>query len=109
MCNIYSGQDASLYAREKRSIRLSGFVTSICLERLFWRVLDAAARSESMTTPRFISKLHDEMQMREQGVSSFASLLRVTCMVYINRHPERPLTSYMPELLREPDGEATIA
>jgi predicted DNA-binding ribbon-helix-helix protein len=98
MCNIYSGQDASLYEREKRSIRLSGFVTSICLERLFWRVLDTAARSEGMTTPRFIGRLYEEMQAREEGVSSFASLLRVTCMVYINRHPERPVTSYMPEV-----------
>ena len=98
MCNLYSGQDPNLYAREKRSLRLSGFVTSICLERLFWRVLDAAATNEGMSTPRFIGKLYTEMQARHDEISSFASLLRVACAIYINAHPEKPLASYVPEL-----------
>ncbi|MCW5625202.1 MAG: ribbon-helix-helix domain-containing protein [Burkholderiales bacterium] len=101
MCNLYSGQDPGLYAREKRSVRLSGFVTSICLERLFWRVLDAAAAGENLTTPRFIAKLYEEMQAREQGISSFASLLRVTCAIYLNRHPEQPLATYFETLKLE--------
>jgi len=95
MCNLYSGQDKRLYAREKRSVRLSGFVTSICLERLFWRVLDETAASEGMSTPRFIGKLYEEMQAREDTISSFASLLRVTCAIYINRNPDKPLVSYV--------------
>jgi predicted DNA-binding ribbon-helix-helix protein len=95
MCNLYSGQDKRLYAREKRSVRLSGFVTSICLERLFWRVLDEAAASEGLSTPRFIGKLYEEMQAREDAISSFASLLRVTCAIYINRNPDKPLVSYL--------------
>lgn len=95
MCNLYSGQDQRLYAREKRSVRLSGFVTSICLERLFWRVLDEAAAGEGLSTPRFIGKLYEEMQAREDTISSFASLLRVTCAIYINRNPEKPLVSYV--------------
>lgn len=95
MCNLYSGQDKRLYAREKRSVRLSGFVTSICLERLFWRVLDKAAAGEGLSTPRFIGKLYEEMQAREDAISSFASLLRVTCAIYINRNPDKPLVSYL--------------
>lgn len=97
MCNLYSGQDAALYEREKRSMRLSGFVTSICLERLFWRILDEAAAGEGMSTPRFIGKLYEEMQSRDEAISSFASLLRVTCAIYLNRHPEKPLASYVRE------------
>ncbi|MCA3132090.1 MAG: ribbon-helix-helix domain-containing protein [Betaproteobacteria bacterium] len=97
MCNLYSGQDPALYAREKRSMRLSGFVTSICLERLFWRILDEAAAGEGISTPRFIAKLYEEMQARDQAISSFASLLRVTCAIYLNRNPGRPLASYVAE------------
>jgi len=102
MCNLYSGQDPRLYAREKRSVRLSGFVTSICLERLFWRVLDDAAASEHLSTPRFIGRLYEEMQAREDTISSFASLLRVTCAIYVSKHPDKPLTSYF----REPAAAA---
>jgi predicted DNA-binding ribbon-helix-helix protein len=101
MCKLYSGQDPSLYAREKRSLRLSGFVTSICLERLFWRVLDEAAASEGMTTPRFIGKLYSEMQARGQEIASFASLLRVACAIFISRNPGKPLGSYVLELSAE--------
>lgn len=102
MCNLYSGQDAALYEREKRSMRLSGFVTSICLERLFWRILDEAAASEGMTTPRFIGKLYEEMQARDEAISSFASMLRVTCAIYLKSHPDKPLASYVPELATPP-------
>jgi predicted DNA-binding ribbon-helix-helix protein len=98
MCNLYSGQDPALYAREKRSVRLSGFVTSICLERLFWRVLDEAAASEGMSTPRFIAKLYAEIQARDDEIASFASVLRVTCAIYINRNPGKPLSSYVREV-----------
>ena len=98
MCNLYSGQDPNVYAREKRSLRLSGFVTSICLERLFWQVLDAAAANEGITTPRFIGKLYTEMQARPDEIPSFASLLRVACAIYINAHPEKPLASYVREM-----------
>lgn len=97
MCNLYSGQNPALYEREKRSMRLSGFVTSICLERLFWRILDEAAAGEGMSTPRFIGKLYEEMQAREEAISSFASLLRVTCAIYLNRHPDKPLEAYARE------------
>jgi predicted DNA-binding ribbon-helix-helix protein len=93
MCNLYSGQDPALYEREKRSMRLSGFVTSICLERLFWRILDEVAAGEGVSTPRFIGKLYEEMHSRDEAISSFASLLRVTCAIYLKRHPEKPSTS----------------
>jgi predicted DNA-binding ribbon-helix-helix protein len=109
MCNLYSGQDAALYEREKRSMRLSGFVTSICLERLFWRILDEAAASEAMTTPRFIGKLYEEMQARDEAISSFASLLRVTCAIYLKHHPDKPLASYVPELGAAPAAMAAPA
>ncbi len=97
MGTVYSGQDARLYAREKRSVRLSGFVTSICLERLFWRVLDDAAASERLSTPRFIARLYAEMHSRADTISSFASLLRVTCAIYISEHPDQPLLEYSRE------------
>ena len=75
-------------------------MTSICLERLFWRVLDAAAASEGMSTPRFIGKLYAEMQSRHDEISSFASLLRVAGAIYINAHPEKPVASYVEEMGR---------
>jgi predicted DNA-binding ribbon-helix-helix protein len=54
-----------------------------------------------MSTPRFIGKLYAEMQARDDAISSFASVLRVTCAIYINRNPDKPLSSYVRELMVE--------
>jgi len=84
MCGIFSGQDPELYKAVTRSVRLNGYCTSIRLEALFWSILDEIAAREKMTTPRFIGTLYDEVLEGRGAVGNFASLLRVTCTVYMS-------------------------
>lgn len=85
MCRIFSGQDPEIYKVVTRSVRLNGFSTSIRLEALFWSILDEIAAGQTMSTPRFISTLHDEVLEEWSNVGNFTSLLRVTCMAYANQ------------------------
>ncbi|MEZ5823779.1 MAG: ribbon-helix-helix domain-containing protein [Geminicoccaceae bacterium] len=85
MCDIYAGTDPALYEPVTRSLRLHGAVTSIRLERQFWAILDTIAAEESLTTPRFVTQLHDEVLERRGEVENFASLLRVICTAYSAR------------------------
>jgi predicted DNA-binding ribbon-helix-helix protein len=85
MCRIYSATDPDLYEQVTRSVRLHGAVTSIRLEARFWAILDEIARQEDISTPRFVTKLHDEVLDREGEVRNFASLLRVVCTIYLDQ------------------------
>jgi len=85
MCQIFAGQDPADYESETRSIRLNGHCTSIRLETAFWRVLDAIAAREGLTTPQFVSKLHGEVLELRGEVRNFTSLLRCACLVDAGR------------------------
>ena len=61
MCRIFAGQDPRRYAPETRRLRLNGQSTSLRLEAAFWEILDAIAAGQGMSTPAFISKVHDEV------------------------------------------------
>ncbi|PAU96250.1 ribbon-helix-helix domain-containing protein [Paracoccus salipaludis] len=81
MCQVYAGQCPESYEPVTRRLRLSGHSTSIRLERSFWRILDAMAAREGMTTPAFISRLYDEVQEIQGETRNFASLLRCACLI----------------------------
>jgi len=85
MCHIYASTDPDLYRYVTRSVRLHGFVTSLRLEQRFWDILDEMAREENMTTPRFLARLHDEVEGLRGEVGNFASMLRVVCTAYLTR------------------------
>ncbi|WP_159716189.1 ribbon-helix-helix domain-containing protein [Geminicoccus flavidas] len=85
MCRIYSATDPKLYEQVTKSVRLHGAVTSIRLEARFWTILDEIAQREGISTPRFVTKLYDEVLDREGEVRNFASLLRVVCTIYLDR------------------------
>ena len=61
MCGIFAGQDPASYDCVTRSVRLNGHATSIRLEATFWEILDEIAGAQGLTTPRFLSTLHDEV------------------------------------------------
>ncbi len=82
MCEIFARQDPEQYKNELRSLRLAGRSTSLRLERKFWQILDEIAASQDLSTPRFLSTLYDEVIEIHGEVPNFASLLRVTCMIY---------------------------
>jgi predicted DNA-binding ribbon-helix-helix protein len=83
MCNLFASQDPATYACETRPVRLHGHSTSIRLEAAFWRVLERIAAREGMSVARFVATLHDEVLARRGEIGNFASLLRVTCLHWL--------------------------
>ena len=83
MCNIFASQDPATYACETRAIRLHGHCTSIRLESAFWSVLERIAAAEGTSVARFLVTLHDEVLARRGEIGNFASLLRVTCLLWL--------------------------
>jgi predicted DNA-binding ribbon-helix-helix protein len=83
MCQIFISANPNLYECRARSVRLHGVATSIRLENLFWEVLDAIAKRDSMTVPQLCTKLYDELVEARDSVDNFASFLRVCCGRYL--------------------------
>jgi predicted DNA-binding ribbon-helix-helix protein len=83
MCRIFAGQDPANYRYITRSVRLGGHATSIRLEAAFWDILDEVAESQEISTPRFLSILYDEVLELHGEIANFASLLRISCVLYL--------------------------
>jgi len=87
MCRIYANQCPERYALTTRRLRLNGQSTSIRLENTFWHILDEIAVGEGMTPPALMSKLHSEVLELHGEPTNFSSVLRCTCLIYIERLP----------------------
>lgn len=85
MCNIFAGQEPARYRNETRSMRLNGQCTSVRLENAFWRIIDEIAAGEGLSTPAFVSRLHSEVLERRGEPENFSSLLRCSCLIYMER------------------------
>ena len=85
MCRIYAEQVPDRYALTTRRLRLNGQSTSIRLENTFWQILDEIAAGEAMSTPAFMSKLHSEVLELHGEPGNFSSVLRCTCLIYLER------------------------
>jgi predicted DNA-binding ribbon-helix-helix protein len=83
MCNVFAGQDPGGYTQVTRSVRIGGHCTSIRLEAAFWSLLDEIAANQGLSTPKFLSLLHDEALEIHGEVLNFASMLRTTCLLYL--------------------------
>jgi len=81
MCHLFASQSPDSYAFETRSIRLNGQSTSLRLEKVFWAILEEIAADESMSVPRFISTLHQEILLLRGEVPNFTSHLRCICVI----------------------------
>jgi predicted DNA-binding ribbon-helix-helix protein len=92
LCHIFAGQDPARYEPETRRLRLNGQSTSLRLEAGFWSILDTIAANEGLTTPAFISRLHDEVLQMRGEAPNFSSLLRCTCLVWLEQvaQPDAP-------------------
>jgi len=97
MCQIFAGQDPARYQLETRRMRLNGQSTSIRLENSFWAILDELAETEGVTTPAFVSKLHDEVLELHGESKNFTALLRCTCLL----HRERALEAGTSQIAAE--------
>lgn len=87
MCRIFAGQDPATYDSVTKSVRLSGHATSIRLEAQFWEILAEIAEREGVAMPKFLNSLYEEALQTHGDIGNFASLLRVSCLVYL-RNPE---------------------
>lgn len=96
MCRIFAGQDPARFECVTRSVRLSGHATSIRLEAAFWDILDQIAEGQALTTPKFLSKLHDEVSELRGDVPNFTSMLRTTCLLHLSG--EQPSAHELAEL-----------
>ncbi len=85
MCRIFAGQNPGRYAYETRSVRLSGFPTSVRLEARFWEIIEEIALGQNLTVGKFLSQLYDEAMEINGDVQNFASLLRCACLVYLEQ------------------------
>jgi predicted DNA-binding ribbon-helix-helix protein len=94
MCRIFAGQDPASYESITKSIRLGGHATSIRLEARFWDILSEIAAGQNIPLPRFLTTLYDEALEIHGHVANFASLLRVSCLVYLS-HAEHPAENAM--------------
>lgn len=83
MCQVFAGQNPTRYACATRRLRLNGQSTSVRLEQAFWVILDDLAESEGFSTPAFLSKLHSEVLELSGEPTNFTSLLRCTCLTYL--------------------------
>ncbi len=88
MCSIYSRQDPERYALTTRSLRLEGFSTSIRLENAFWEVLERMAVSEGRALTDLIAKLHHEVSAVNDGPMNFTSILRASCLIFLETRDE---------------------
>ena len=102
MCQIFAGQDPANYAFETRSVRLMGYTTSVRLEARFWVVLEEIAQKQEMTMGHFLSLLYEEALHTHGEISNFASLLRCSCLNYLD-----PKFDHI--RLRREAGEASTA
>lgn len=89
MCHVFANQDPERYASTTRRLRLNGQSTSIRLENAYWNVLDEMAETEGVSTPAFISTLHSEVLELRGEPENFTSLLRCTCLKFIEISPDR--------------------
>lgn len=87
MCRLFAHQDPSNYAFETRSLRIGGHSTSVRLESLFWTILEEIAASEGMSLGKLLTKLSEEVLELHGSVHNFASLLRCSCLIYLQTGP----------------------
>ena len=66
-----------------------GHTTSVRLEAKFWVIVEEISAAQGMSLARFLSKLYEEALEIHGEVSNFASLLRCSCLNYLERDFDR--------------------
>jgi predicted DNA-binding ribbon-helix-helix protein len=69
-------------------MRIDGHVTSVCLEGIYWDLLDRISIQQDMKLSQFISELYREALVKTGGVSNLSSVLRVACVNYLTHQAE---------------------
>lgn len=83
VCELFKGQPRENYATQSRSIRILGQVTSIRLENKYWDILEKISEEEGKVRSAFISELYIDSLEMNLDLKNFTSILRVTCIVFL--------------------------
>ncbi|WAC26755.1 MULTISPECIES: ribbon-helix-helix domain-containing protein [unclassified Ancylobacter] len=109
MCKLFIEADRTLWQTRLKSVRLSGFSTSVRLENLYWQVLEEIAQRDGMSVSQLLAKLHEELTFAHGEVENFASFLRVCCGRYLSLQLEGDVPRDMATPIRSLDADAILA
>ncbi|MFT4822964.1 MAG: putative DNA-binding ribbon-helix-helix protein [Halioglobus sp.] len=84
MCEIFLKGDLASFGKKSRSMRIDGHVTSVCVEVIFWDLLDRISSEQDMKLSQFVSELYREAVVKTGGEINLSSVLRVACVNYLN-------------------------
>ena len=73
-----------------RSIRISGTVTSIRLENIYWRILAEIAESQELKVPQLLGQLAVVSKNKQARLNNFTSFVRVCCSRYLEAQAISP-------------------
>ena len=109
MCKLFIEADARLWQTRLKSVRLSGFSTSVRLENFYWRVLEEIARRDGMSLTQLLARLHEELTFAHGEVENFASFLRVCCGRYLALQLEGEVPRDLSAPIAGLDADAILA
>ncbi|MBI6852354.1 ribbon-helix-helix domain-containing protein [Pseudomonas lijiangensis] len=66
-----------------KSVRLNGLATCLRLEKVYWNILSAIARSNNCSVNAVLSYIDREVHLRYGGVKNFSGLIRVVCVAHL--------------------------
>ena len=84
MCRLFIDADPALWTSHIRSFRKHGMVTSVRLEKMFWRTLEIIGQRDDLTVPQLLHRLYNESLDAGHGLENFTSFLRVCCLRFID-------------------------
>jgi len=89
----YCNFSTDLLALRQRSVRLNGIATCLRLEEIYWAIIEALAREESLSVGKLISRWAMEMDLAHESIWNFTGYIRVVCVVQLIRRidPNRPM------------------
>ncbi|RAU18430.1 hypothetical protein DN062_06545 [Nitrincola tibetensis] len=82
MCRLFINADPALWKSDTHSLRIDGMVTSVRMEKYFWKLLEEIAQRDGMQTPQLITRLYHESIDAGHDLGNFTSFLRVCALRY---------------------------
>lgn len=82
MCNLFVNAESDMWESRTKSLRISGFVTSVRMENYFWRALEEIAERTGSTVNELVSTLYSEAMSAGHSERNFTSFVRVCAIRY---------------------------
>lgn len=91
-----AASDKSLWSSTTRSFRISGIVTSVRLENVFWQTLEEMANGYQIPVSQMVSQLHQQAVGTDFNLPNFTSYLRVCCCVNLQKAAKKAQSHLQP-------------